>query len=66
MKRNVLFQLEPGVITKPDTEVLDLKRLLLTDLLNRDDLTSGLLELPQLPKEVPLGMRTNTHAKELT
>ena len=43
----------PGIVTKPDTEVLDLERLLLTDLLHRDNLSSGLLELPQLPKEVP-------------
>ena len=43
----------PGIITKPDSEVLDLQRLLLADLLNRDNLASGLLELPQLPQEVP-------------
>ena len=43
----------PGIVTKPDTEVLDLERLLLTNLLHRDNLSSGLLELPQLPKEVP-------------
>ena len=45
--------MSPGIITKPDSEVLDLQRLLLADLLNRDNLASGLLELPQLPQEVP-------------
>ena len=45
--------MSPGIITKPDSEVLDLQRLLLPDLLDGDDLTGGLLELPQLPQEVP-------------
>lgn len=43
----------PGVITEPDTEVLDLQGLLLLDLLDTDDFTSGLLELPQLTQKVP-------------
>merc|ERR1712015_509498 len=43
----------PGIITKPDSEVLDLQRLLLADLLHGDDLAGGLLELPELPEEVP-------------
>merc|ERR1719471_321364 len=41
------------VVPEPDAEVLDLQWLLLLDLLDRDDLAGGLLELPQLPEEVP-------------
>ena len=47
------LQTKPGIITKPDAKVLDLEGLLLTDLLNRDNLASCLLELPELPEEVP-------------
>ena len=42
-----------GVVSDPDTEVLDDKRVLLLDLLDRDDLSGGLLELTQLTQEVP-------------
>lgn len=45
--------MSPGVVTQPDTEVLDGQRLLLPDLLHGDDLSGGLLELPQLSQEVP-------------
>merc|ERR1719239_2085622 len=41
------------VIPQPNTEVLDLEGLLLPDLFNRDNLSGGLLELPQLSQEVP-------------
>jgi len=43
----------PGVVSQPDTEVLDLKWLPLPDLLDRHDLSSSLLELPELPQEIP-------------
>ena len=42
-----------GVVAEPDAEVLDLQRLPLLDLLHGHDLARGLLELPQLPQEVP-------------
>ena len=42
-----------GVVAQPDAEVLDLQRLPLLDLLHGHDLARGLLELPQLPQEVP-------------
>ena len=43
----------PRVVSQPDAEVLDLERLPLLDLLDRDDLAGRLLELPQLPEEIP-------------
>lgn len=43
----------PGVISEPNTEVLDLQWFLLGDLLDTDDFTSGLLEFPQLTQKVP-------------
>ena len=43
----------PGVVSQPDTEVLDLHGLPLLDLLHGDDLSGRLLELPQLSQEVP-------------
>ena len=43
----------PGVVAQPDAEVLNLQRLPLLDLLHGHDLARGLLELPQLPQEVP-------------
>jgi hypothetical protein len=43
----------PRVVAQPDAEVLDLERLPLADLLDRDNLAGGLLELPQLAEEVP-------------
>merc|ERR1719315_120656 len=43
----------PRVVPQPDTEVLDDQRLLLSDFLHRHDFSSGLLELPQLPQEIP-------------
>ena len=47
-----------GVVSDPDTEVLDDKRVLLLDLLDRDDLSGGLLELTQLTQEVPEPKKT--------
>lgn len=41
------------VVTDPDTEVLDLERVLLGDLVHGDDLTIGLLDLLELHQEVP-------------
>lgn len=41
------------VVTDPDTEVLDLGRSLLVDLVDGDNLTSGLLDSSQLGEEVP-------------
>ena len=38
---------------QPDSEVLDLQGLLFSDFLHRHNLSSGLLELSQLSKEVP-------------
>ena len=43
----------PGVVSQPDAEVLHLQWLPLLDLLHGDDLSGGLLELPQLSQEVP-------------
>lgn len=42
-----------GIVAQPDAEVLHAQRSLLQDALDRDDLTGGLLELTQLPQEVP-------------
>ena len=47
-----------GVISEPDTEVLDFQRVLLLDLLARHDLSGGLLELTKLTKEIPKPNRT--------
>ena len=52
-KFTVLRAFETLPLPEPDAEVLDLQGLLLLDLLDRDDLAGGLLELPQLPEEVP-------------
>merc|ERR1719244_1573846 len=41
----------PGVVLQPDSEVFDLERLPLPDLLDRHDLTSSLLELPSCLKK---------------
>jgi len=41
------------VVSDPDTEVLDLERVLLVDLVQADDLTVGLLDLAELGQEVP-------------
>lgn len=41
------------VVAEPDTEVLDLERALLIDHVQADDLAIGLLDLPELSKEVP-------------
>ena len=41
------------VLPEPDAEVLDLQGLLLVDGLDGDDLSGGLLELPELAEEVP-------------
>ena len=46
-------ELKLKISPQPDTKVLDFERLLLSDLLNGDDLSSGLLELPQLSQKVP-------------
>merc|ERR1719431_2246924 len=43
----------PGVVLQPDSEILDLKRLPLSDLLHGHDLSGGFLELPKLPQEIP-------------
>merc|ERR1719474_947493 len=37
----------------PNTEILDLQRLLLSNLFDRDNFTSSLLEFPELPQEIP-------------
>lgn len=42
-----------GIVSKPDSEVLDLQWSLLVLALHWDDLTSSLLELTQLTQEVP-------------
>ena len=42
-----------GIVSEPDAKVLNLKGLLLNNLLNTDNLASGLLELAELTKEVP-------------
>ena len=52
-KLGVLRAFETLPLPEPDAEILDLEGLLLLDLLDRDDLAGGLLELPQLPEEVP-------------
>jgi hypothetical protein len=41
------------IISDPDTEVLDLERTLLVDLVESDDLAVGLLDFSQLHQEVP-------------
>lgn len=41
------------IVTQPDAEVLDADGSALVDLLDRDDLTGGLLELLQLAQEIP-------------
>ena len=46
-------ELKLKISPQPDTKVLDFERLLLPDFLNGDNLSSGLLELPQLSQEVP-------------
>lgn len=60
------------VVSDPDTEVLDLQGVLLVDLVERDDLAVGLLDLLELGQEVPeAGLGDNvvgsedTHAVEL-
>ena len=40
-------------LPQPDAKILNLERLFLLDLLDRDDLAGSLLELPELPEEVP-------------
>lgn len=42
------------VVTEPDSKVLDLERLLFVDSVDADDLTGGLLDLLELPQEVPV------------
>jgi hypothetical protein len=42
------------VVADPDTEVLDLLGVLLVQLVDADDLTSGLLDLAQTAQEVPV------------
>jgi hypothetical protein len=41
------------VVSDPDAEVLDLQRVLLVDLVQRDDLAVGLLDFLELHQEVP-------------
>ena len=41
------------VVSEPDTKVLDLERPLLVDGVDGNDLTGGLLHLPELSNEVP-------------
>jgi len=60
------------VVSDPDTEVLDLERVLLVDLVQAHDLTVGLLDLAELGQEVPeTGLGNNivrcedAHAVEL-
>jgi hypothetical protein len=45
--------IEPGVVSEPDAEVLDLEGLALGDLLHAHDLSGRLLELAELPQEIP-------------
>ena len=40
-------------LPQPDAKILNLERLFLLDLLDRDDLSGGLLKFPQLSQEVP-------------
>ena len=48
------------LLPEPDAKILDLQRLLLIDFLDRDNLAGSLLELPELPEEVPKpGLRHN-------
>jgi len=61
-----------GVVSNPDTEVLDLERALLVDHVQADDLSVRLLDLAELHQEVPeAGLCNNsvwckdTHAVEL-
>lgn len=61
-----------GVVADPDTEVLDLQGVLLVDLVERDNLAVGLLDLLELGQEVPEAGLGNdvvggedTHAVEL-
>jgi len=42
-----------GVVSQPDSKVLDLQGLPLLDFLHGDDLSGGLLELPELTQKVP-------------
>ena len=44
------FRSLPGIVSEPDAKVLNLKGLLLNNLLNTDNLASGLLELAELTK----------------
>jgi hypothetical protein len=43
-----------GVVAKPDTKVLDLERLLFVNDIDTNDFTGSLLDLLQLPQEVPV------------
>ena len=42
-----------GIISKPDTKVLDLERVFLVDDVQRHNLTGGLLDFSQLLQEIP-------------
>lgn len=42
-----------GIVSQPDTEVLDLQRSLFVLALDRDNFTSCLLELAELTQEIP-------------
>ena len=53
----------PRVVSQPNPEVLNLLRLPLLDLLHADDLAGGLLELPQLPQEVPEPGLSHDHVR---
>ena len=54
-----LQALQAGIVTEPDTEIFDLQRLLLSDLLNADNLAGSFLELPQLTQKVPKPEKSN-------
>ena len=56
----------PRIITKPNTKVLDLQGLVFSDFFDTDDLTSGLLELPQLTQEIPKPKKTQGLERQWT
>ena len=51
----------PGIVTKPDTEILDLQRFFLGDLLHTNNLAGSFLEFPQLTQKVPKSRQTDIY-----
>ena len=43
----------PGVVSEPDSEILDLERFSFTDRFNTDNFAGRLLELAKLTQEIP-------------